>query len=82
MIHLEAPKIVRDMIQSETPQIVSQAIRRETPKLINDALKPIKRDLKKIRSDLEMAIGVLDKDRWELAREVDRIKTRLPPTAI
>lgn len=34
-------------------------------------LKPIKRDLTKVRKDLEFVVGVLDKDRWKLEQKFD-----------
>ncbi len=37
----------------------------------NEKLKPIKRDLSKIRKDLEFVVGVLDKDRWKLEQKFD-----------
>ena len=37
----------------------------------NEKLKPIKKDLKKIRTDLEFVVGVLDKDRWRLEQKFD-----------
>ncbi len=40
-------------------------------------LKPIKRDINKIRRDLEMVTGTLDEEQVKLNRRVERIETHL-----
>ena len=37
----------------------------------DEKLKPIKKDLTKVRKDLEFVVGVLDKDRWRLEQKFD-----------
>ncbi|MEK7163634.1 MAG: hypothetical protein AAB768_00650 [Patescibacteria group bacterium] len=37
----------------------------------DEKLKPIKKDLTKVRKDLEFVVGVLDKDRWKLEQKFD-----------
>jgi hypothetical protein len=67
-IQSETPKIVRDIIRSETPQIVEN--------IITKHLKPIKKDIHKIRTDLETAVGALYKDRWALEQKFDSHLTK------
>ena len=52
--------------------IVKEEVQKET--------RPIKRDLKKIRKDLEFAVGTLDRERWTLERRFDS-HTIHPPLA-
>ncbi len=50
-------------------------VKEEVDVSLGRELKPIKRDLKKIRKDLEFAVGVLDRDRWKLEKRVDVIES-------
>ena len=54
---------VNGAIQSQVPPIVTGILQKE--------LKPVKKDLKKIRRDLEFAVGVLDRDRWKVEKRVE-----------
>mgnify|MGYP001585006978 CR=1 FL=1 len=54
---------VNGAIQSQVPPIVTGILQKE--------LKPVKKDLKKIRRDLEFAVGVLDRDGWKVEKRVE-----------
>lgn len=66
-IQVQVPPIVNKAIQTQVPGIVTGILQKE--------LKPIKKDLKKIRKNLEFAVGVLDRDRWKLKKRVDVIES-------
>ena len=48
--------------------------------VVERKLEPIRRDLKKIHKELEFAIGVLDRDRVDLAKRFDDHLTELHHT--
>lgn len=56
-------------INASVPGIVKQVVAKE--------LKPVKKDIKKIRRDLEFVVGSLDKDRWKLEQRVNKIDKHL-----
>ena len=62
-IQSQVPGMITKGIQSQVPIIVTGIIQKE--------LKPMKKDLKKIRKDLEFAVGVLDRDRWKVEKRVE-----------
>jgi len=72
---------VNGAIQSQVPGMMAKAIQSQVPSIVTGilqkGLKPIKKDLKKIRKDLEFAVGVLDRDRWKLEKRVDVIESHI-----
>lgn len=73
VIEDRVPKIVSAAIEDRVPKIVSAAIGDQVPGIVDKKLFSIKRDLKKIRADLEMAVGILDRNRWELEQRVNKM---------
>jgi hypothetical protein len=65
------------MLTTNDINLIRNVIKEETPIIVDHSLVPIKKDLKKIRKDLEFAVGVLDKDRWKLEKRIDRIEDHL-----
>jgi hypothetical protein len=57
--------------------LVEQKISQLVPGIVKQELKPVRRDIRKLRKDLEFAIGSLDKDRWKLEQRVDKIDAHL-----
>ncbi len=70
-------KVVEKQIDSQVRPIVRDVVGEE----IQKALKPVKRDLRKIKKDLEFAVGTLDRERWHLEKRFDSHITHPPVTA-
>lgn len=68
---------IRAVVKEEIKDTVKQSGLTLTLTL---ALKPIKKDLKKIRKDLEFAVGTLDRERWQLEKRFDS-HTAHPPVS-
>lgn len=71
----------RKIIQEETPGIVRKIVQEETPKIIQKELIPIKRDIKKIKKDVDIIVTTFDRDYVFLRRRLDRLEDhlQLPP---
>ncbi|OGG23635.1 hypothetical protein A3A79_00300 [Candidatus Gottesmanbacteria bacterium RIFCSPLOWO2_01_FULL_43_11b] len=69
IVQVETKKIV----QVETKKIVSNELQRE--------LKPVKKDIKKIKSDISIIVKTYDRDFVHLRRRVNRVEShlQLPP---
>ena len=80
-IQSQVPGMMAKAIQSQVPGMMAKAIQSQVPSIVTGilqkGLKPIKKDLKKIRKDLEFAVGVLDRDRWKLEKRVDVIESHI-----
>lgn len=66
---------------SQISKVVEKQIGYQVGPIVDKALKPIKKDLKKIRKDLEFAIGTLDRERWQLEKRFDSHTTHPPVSA-
>lgn len=64
--------VVHSAIQEETPAIVRKIIREETRPIIQEELQPIKKDIKKIKNDLDLVARSLDRDLMSLRKKVDK----------
>lgn len=65
--------VVHDTIHEETPGIVEEIVEKK--------LKPVNKDLRKIKKDLTTVIDYFDRGQMKLEKRVDRIEKHLdlPP---
>jgi len=83
VVHEETRKIVQQetkkIVQQETRKIVQQ----ETRKIVKEELVPIKKDIYKIKGNINDIIGFFDTEHLKLKKRVDRIEDHLslPPVS-
>ena len=73
--------VTLQVVQSETRKIVleeaTKIIQSETRKIVQEEFKPVKQDIRKIKSDINLIVHTFDKDYVVLRRRVDRIEEHL-----
>lgn len=63
------------MLTKDDLQAIQQIVKKE----IGAETKPIKKELRKMRKDLNITITSFDREIIDTRRRVDRIETHLPP---
>lgn len=87
IVKTEIQQETKKIVQQETRKIVQQETKKivqgETRKIVKEELVPIKKDISKIRKDMNEIIGFFDTEYMELRKRVERLEDHLnlPPIA-
>lgn len=73
----EVKTIVKDEVKSAVQHEVKTIVRQEVDNALRQELTPIKKDIKKIKSDIDIIVRSFDQDYVLLRHRVDRIEDHL-----